>query len=102
LETGTIANTAAVSLLDAILLAYSAWNDVTQLTIANCFRKFGFVLGDATSFDADTFPLAYIDKQFKPPYTWEPTNYCHQKNKNNKKNNKTVDFASVLSHIQVF
>jgi hypothetical protein len=31
------------NLLDAVFLLQRAWNEVTETTIANCFRKAGFV-----------------------------------------------------------
>ena len=42
-----------ISLLDAVVMAYSSWESVKTTTIANCFHKAGFSLSTT---DTDDLP----------------------------------------------
>jgi hypothetical protein len=44
----------SISLLDTVFMIQSAWNDVKQSTIQNCFRKCGFESNNLDVFSEDT------------------------------------------------
>lgn len=56
-----------ISLLQAFHMATKAWNQVSDKTIRNCFRKGGFISGDVEAEDARNFylPPHLLEQQFE-------------------------------------
>ncbi len=46
INSGVEIDSKSISLLDAVFMIYSAWNEVKVSTIQNCFSKCGFIIND--------------------------------------------------------